>query len=463
MLMSIDLRSILIGVMLLGTALSAQEPPSPQAESKARLSDQAIGLQVDAVPTRPAPILELGDPFLGRGPISEGFAGPGGSRWNPTFQLFGTFRTAAQIFDAGDQTFSEVATRLDLFGNLSLTQTERFLFGFRPLDDEGERFVGWNFAPEDEHGFVEAFDGRVSTLFFEGDLGEIFPDLDPGERGLFDFGFSVGRQPLRLQNGLFIEDASVDGFGLVRNTLKPGGFSNLRLTGFVGWNNLHRANRRRDDGATLVGLFSEADIGDSTVAVDLAWIAAPADTGDALYFAAASTQRLGGLSSTFRAAASVPLERDTPATRQGYLAVAELSWAAGGEEDLWYANAYWGIDDFSSALRAPDAGGPLARIGILYAAQGLGRYGSALDSEPQRSVGLGFGRQFFWDDLRQQLVLEAGGRIDTDGSDRGAAALGFRYQRAIGQHLIFQTDAFAALREERAPGFGFRVELLVKF
>ncbi len=431
-------------------------------DSKSRLSDVAIPLQISSMPKTNRPIIGLGDPFLGSGAISEGFDIGTGAIWNPSFYVFGTFRSAIQGYDNGQEFITEWANRLDLFGNLQLTQTERILIGFRPIDFRGQQFSGYAIGPDSIDGWEQGFNGRITTLFFEGDFGEIFPNLDSDDSGILDFGFALGRQPLVIQNGILIDD-TVDGFGLVRNTLLPAGFANLRLTFFYAWNNIHRANRAADGGAELYALFTEADFGESFIDVDLVYVSAPADSGDAFYFAVSATQRLGHFNSTFRFLGSIPLEGDTPFTQGGFLLLAEISWTPTGTDDLYYINGFLGIDEYSSAARAPDVGGPLARTGILYTAQGLGRFGSALDSEPAESVGLSAGRQFFWDEFRSQIIVEVGGRIDTDGSNRGAAAIGLRYQRALGENLILQTDFHAALQERREPGYGIRMELTIKF
>ena len=53
------------------------------------LSDEYVPLQLDAVPDRPKPLLELGPPFLGTGEIGPGFTLPGGAVWRPSFLLLG--------------------------------------------------------------------------------------------------------------------------------------------------------------------------------------------------------------------------------------------------------------------------------------------------------------------------------------------------------------------------------------
>ena len=57
------------------------------------------------------------------------------------------------------------------------------------------------------------------TLFFEGDFGEIFPGLDPYDTKLLDYGFSVGRQPVLIQDGLLINANRLDAVTVTRNTL----------------------------------------------------------------------------------------------------------------------------------------------------------------------------------------------------------------------------------------------------
>ena len=82
------------------------------AETSA-LSDEPVPLQVDTIPMRPRPIAEIGDTFLGTGNISSGINLPTGAVWQPSFQAWGTFRTAVQSFDnTGSDRVSEWANRL---------------------------------------------------------------------------------------------------------------------------------------------------------------------------------------------------------------------------------------------------------------------------------------------------------------------------------------------------------------
>lgn len=446
-------------------AAPPQEKPAEQGktsrESRSRLSDQPIPLQIDTVPGR-AFSLEAGDGFLENAEISKGFELPTGAVWNPRLQIYGTARTAVQTYNDGHRTFTDWANRLDLFTNLQLTGTERILFGIRPLDEDGRPFSGYLLTPDEDEGWQNGFDTRVETLFFEGDIGELFPKLDEDDSGWTDFGFAVGRQQVVLQEGLLIDD-TIDGIGLIRNTLKPSGTSNLRITGMWGWNDVNRGNGFRDKEADLIGLFTEADLPFSTMALDLIYVDSLERRGDSFHAALSAVQRIGELNTSFRLLQSVAFDHDNEFAGTGTLLFSEISVTPHGTDDVVYANLFWAVDEYTSASRAPDAGGPLGRVGILFAAVGLGRYDAALDNRATDVVGAAVGWQQLFDEGRKQLILEVAGRVSTDRDDTSGVAVGARWQQAFGQHVILRSDVHLSYRESRGPGFGARVEFLVKF
>ena len=455
-------RCAFLVMLLWSVSVSAGDGPQGSLEdSPSRLSDEPIPLQVDQVPTRTAPIFELGDPFLGFGPISRGWNLPTGATWNPSLQLYGGFRSAAQIFDARNQRTSEWANRLDLFANLSLTATERLLVAVRPLDKDGQ-FTSYQFVPDEDDGWQEELDAEIELLFFEGDFGEIFPDLDRDDSGLLDFGFSVGRQLIQVQDGMLMNDI-VDSAGLVRNSLRPAGFSNLRVTGLAAWNDIHRGNNLEDESATIVALLSEADIGKSTVAVDLLYTFSDGTDGDGAYLGVSSTQRIGEYNTAFRAMGSYAVDGDSPSVDSGALIFGEVSWTPHGTIDVTYFNAFAGVEQFTSAARGPDAGGPLGRVGILFEAVGLGRYGAALGNDLSETFGAALGRQWIVADARRQWILEAGFRSDFRGDETATAAVAGRLQQAIGSRFIVQMDLFGRIEEGREDGYGARFEFRIKF
>jgi hypothetical protein len=429
--------------------------------SGSRLSDQPIPL--DKTLERPPPLLELGDPFLGTGNLQKGITLPTGAVWQPSLVLFGDFRTAVQTFSDGKNTFSEWADRLDFFANLQLTGTERVLLGLRPLDRNGKYF-GYQF--NSDPGFKARLDGNLAMLFFEGDFGQLFPKLDLYDRNSLDYGFSIGRQPLLLQDGLLLND-TIDSIGIVRNSLHTAWTSGWRLNFYYGWNYIHRNNNELDTSAQLLALSTTADFYWSTMQLDFVYVPASPKTGDGLYAGFGATQRINAFgnafNTTFRILGSAALNHATPQTSSGALLFSQVALTPKGTLDWVYLDLFVAIAKFSSAARSPDAGGPLGRIGILYDAVGLGRYGSALSNEANHSVGFALGYQMFFDTFRRQLILEVGARKDTKRTNLDAAAMGARLQQAIWRHLILQFDTFVSGGRHQGPGYGGRTELMVKF
>ena len=438
-----------------------------------RLTDEKIPLmKLDEMPKRPKPILELGEPFLGTGTLKKGIKLPTGAVWQPAFLLFGTYRTGIQSFDTGRDQISEWANRFDLFGNLYLTFTERILIGFRPFDQDGQ-FTGYTFQPEElRSGFQDEFNRTITTLFFEGDLGEIFPFLDKKDKRSFDFGISVGRQLINFQEGLLIND-NIDAVGLTKINLKLPSAVNFRYTLLYAWNQLNRTNVSRanaeDNSASLFGVLTETDWRASTVAFDAIYVNADAATGDGIYGGLSAVQRWGRYNTSFRVVGSFPIGGETAQNSQGVLLMSEISWTPHGNHNLFYLNSFWGIDQFRSAARDPATGGPLGRTGILYAAAGLGRSGAALSNQADEAFGGSFGYQMFFAHTRRQLILEAGGRYATDETGQRAFAAGARYQLAFGRHGVIALDSFAsyelgrtALTNDNEFRFGGRLELVIK-
>jgi len=73
------MRLALFPVLLLfvGLTLPALAQDHGEDEGGSRFSDEPIPLA--DLPERPNPILELGEPFLGTGTLSQGFTMPGGA------------------------------------------------------------------------------------------------------------------------------------------------------------------------------------------------------------------------------------------------------------------------------------------------------------------------------------------------------------------------------------------------
>ena len=441
---------------------------SSQAVNDAwRLADQVRQYPVDPV-ERLDLLLELGDPFLGNGPIRPGIKTPFGQMLQPGFLLYGSFRTALQSFERHGVNSIEWSNRLDLNGNVNLSGTERLVFSMRPLDSQTGNFTGYNFQPNDNSGWHEDFNARLTRLFFEGDLGEIFPGLDPDDSHTYDLGFSIGRQRMTVQDGLLLNDL-IDAVGITRNSLVFDGISNLRLTGIYGWNHINRGNNdvafQADyHSVKLFGLLAEADTAwNNTVSLDALYVGGDSDE-NAWYFGAASTQRFGWLNSTFRVNASIPAHESSSRVGSGVLLVSQLSSTLPSSDNLLYFNSFWNIGRFTSAGRSPDQGSPVANLGLLYGPVGMGRYGVPLGEPIDHTVGTAIGYQMFFDGINSQLIFEVGARANTQ-NRLSDAALGFgtRFQKSFGKRHVLRLDAFVATEEHQPVSYGLRTEWMIKF
>lgn len=419
------------------------------------------------LPSRPPLLFEMGNGFLDTGNLHPGFEIPFiGAVWQPRLWAYLINRTAFQSFDNGgpNQRETEIANRLDLFANLQLTGTEKILLGLRTTDDNRpDRFTRYTFDGADE-GFNDEFHFNVETLFFEGDLGSLFPVLDQQGQLPIDLGFTVGRQPLVFQEGILIND-TVDAVGFVRNNIPFPGTSNFRVSAMYAWNRLDRNdNATRPGDENMYGLFIAADTHISTFNFDTIYVD-DSDNGDGLYFGLSAIQRLaafGGISSAFRINTSIALDEeiDDNVIGTGALLTSELSKTVYGSDDIVYFNSFLGLGNFTQAGREAIVGGPLANTGILFASPSLGNYLAEIDPFTSDSViGGAIGYQAFWDDKRRNLILEAAGRHDLSGNGFDSLGIGFQLQQAVGQHVQLQFESFYTFNEGRDDGFGGRAEV----
>ncbi|MEZ5383955.1 MAG: hypothetical protein R3F13_00425 [Prosthecobacter sp.] len=404
------------------------------------------------------------NPFLGRGSISPGFRIPTGAVWQPVTVIYGEARTAVQAFDNGLVNVNQWANRLDIFGNIYLTPTERINFGFRPLDRDN-RFSGYRFGGDGSENFMDHFNGNLRSLYFEGDFGELFPNLDPEDKNSLDYGFAVGRMPISYQDGLLVNDV-LDGVGITRASLFLFGASAARLTAFYAWDQIHRGSNARDPDAKLYALSYAADYTASTYEVEVVYVdGGNASGGDGVFAGIGQTRRFGKLNSTLRAAFSWALDQETAAIGTGSIFFHQLSRTMNYNDDIAYLDTFLSVDNFTSAARDPAAGGPLGATGILFEAVGLGGYGAALGNTTSTgSVGFGLGYQHFFDEEKKsQLVAEIGARWHTQSPGRSGYALGLRYQRALDQHTILRADGFIGQFDDGETGQGLRCELSFRF
>jgi hypothetical protein len=378
-------------------------------------------------------------------------------------------RSAYQSYDRSDQNVREWANRLDLFANSQLSGTERVLLGLTPLHDRDSGvFSGKVYSPNDDERSINELNLKIDTLFFEGDLAEIFPNWDYSDSLKNDIGFTIGRQRLVFGDGFLVND-NMDGFGLSKNNIRFANNPNIinwRSSVFFGLNGVNRADNLEDDDSKLYAWFNQIDTITTTYNIDLVYVSSDF-AGDLLNLGVDATRRLGKTNLTLRAAVSNALDEKTAQSDDGLLLFAELSWIPKYTHDNLYLNGFLGFDNFTSASRGPLVGGPLGRAGLLYAAQGIGSFPAPLSNSARDAAGVALGYQKFSHDRRTQFTIEAAARFensDTEPSDnlRDEYGLGFRLQRAIGHRAFWQIDGFITDQQDRDAEVGIRIELQIK-
>jgi hypothetical protein len=446
-------------------------------ELHTELEEEAIGLQY--IVPRPRLLVECNERFLGPGPLATGIElGLLGPVWRPALWVWGEHRSAAQYYDNGsNNAISEEANRLDLFAQLNLSGTERFLFAVRPLDRENSLGTAREFASYDfgTGNDLPGFNFQPQSAFFEGDFGELFPWLDPYDSEFLDYGFSVGRMPLLAQQGLLLAEDAIDALTITRNTVNNGRNLNQRITGVVAWNEINRNSpvapnpgTMLDENSKMIAVLTETDFFRSTVNADVVYVAGDDVQGDLVVTGLSGIQRHYFHHNTFNtslhALASFPTDKTTPYAEQGELLFAQTSWTPHHYYDLIYVNGFVAIDQFTSPAREPLAASPIGLAGIGFAHTGLGRAGPPMGVRTSDVTGGALGYQWFFDGTRKQLIWETGGAKEIEGpASRGIVGTILRYQAAHGQHTIFLLDGFVAKQETFDLSVGGRAEIRLKF
>jgi len=431
----------------------------------------------------PRPILELGQPQYVEGPFgqSDGFVNLGEKNLLfPALQVFGDFRTAFAANDVGNDTIYEFANRLNLDIDLKLTATERIHAFFRPLDHNG-KFLGYRWSDRNDDnggdGAIGGLDGRIETLFFEGDMGAIIAGATD-EYQSFDLPFSFGKLPFLTQNGLWTNDAFV-GFGFAIPSMNSPtlDISNMDFTFFAGFTDTNspafvdaRGINRKND-ASIYGVAGFIEWYEGYSELGFAYVDGRSDLDDIDYFnaTAAFTRRYGGwLSNSVRLFGAFGQDTDNRAkTADGFALLVENSLITSKPGTfIPYLNGWIGVDKPQSLVR--DAGNLLLNTGITFENDGMTSF-PKLDDTAQDTYGAAIGINYLFN-LDQQLVVEASTVQMLEGNKQpGQPAqgpqygLGVRYQVPVTNRVILRADGILGIRENDENVAGARVEVRVKF
>jgi len=451
------------GVGYSNQAIAAEKAKEQLAESSSRYSDKITGLkEQDDLPKGPRPLIEFGQGYLEEGPYKYEFELPTGMVVSPGLVFFGNFNTGFEVTDNGvADTTAELVTTLNLFANLTLSGTERILVGVSPLQRENGPKSRYQFQPNSQ--WEGEANLRLTTAFFEGELSEMFPHLDIDGRLPLDYEISFGRQGLRIQDGVLIND-TMDSVALTRSTIPLPGTNFGRISGLVAWNNVHRSNNKDDAEGELYGLFSSIEVNHAIYELNMTYVDSSPEIGDQFNIGLNMVKPFivfeHEIDSTTHLAYSHTPDAETAHATDGALFYTSLSWAPKGTVDIMYVNAFAGIDQYAPAAR--QAGGPLGLAGLLFAGNGLA--GPAIGNKANDAYGGAIGYQMFFSPaLRRNLIFELGGK--KDGSEGGIDRVGgaVRYSQAIGRRTFFEIGGFLVGQESIDDAYGIRTKLSVIF
>lgn len=410
------------------------------------------------LPERAAPLIEVGGRFLDTGPIGEQWELFTGAFWQPRLWLIGNYRTALQFSDSGaDSYHGEWVHQLNLGFNLQLSGTERLFLEINPLNQNSQH-TGIEFKPA-EKGWRTHLDGNISSLFFEGDLGEVFPFLNSNDEGGGDVGFSVGRQRLTLQEGYLMNDI-LDMVGVTQNSILIPGSSNFLITGFWAWSEVNRFNRDEDEDAMLFGVHARMDRPIATWDFDAIAIV---DEDDVPHYVAglSAISRIGHYGLALRALGSLVTD-DHDFADTGLLLAFQSNVTPNGSDDLLYLNGFWQIGEYTPGSLDNISPGPLAQTGILFAANAIGRIAPLLSGDVEKGFGAALGYEWLIN-RNTQTWLELGFRIFEEDQPYWQVGLVNRWQFATSDRSVFIVDAGVEKTDEEETAWLARAEWLIKF
>ena len=410
------------------------------------------------------PLIEGGGGIDEDGPLSSGIERPTGPVWQPSLRIRGSQRVALLATDgdrrtrrAGDR--SELKTRMDLFADILLSETARIHAHLRPLDEKG-RYAGTTYAPSTaQSGWETEWDSDFETLYFEGDLGEMFPLPGLQDRESGEIGFAVGRLPVKFQNGYLVRD-DMTAVRLALTDIEADEPSGIRITGLWAFDDINKPTGMADnrDVQALI-LSAEGSFPWGTLELDIGGTFSGEERGNQVNAGVGWTGSSAG--GTYSVHANVSNHYSQSETTRnvedfdGALLVAGYSTEFGEQRHRLYGRGFWADGDFGRL--ADDGRVPLlAPVGLSYTGVGLGSYRSALWSRPLDAAGAALGVQLIFNEKKTSWTVELAHRHDLEPDDAfgdtGGVALTTRLKHRLLDFLTVQVDAyFATLEGDGGP------------
>jgi hypothetical protein len=385
------------------------------------------------------------------------------------FMAYGDLRVAAADNDNGKaapngKTYqSTIATRLNLDLDLNLTATERIHAFMRPFD-KNNSFTRFEIDGGVKDKFVHEFNPKLTTLFFEGDIGNMLAGLI-GKPRRYDLPVAGGLVPIVTQNGIWIEDAFKGmAVGITAKNSKELDISNMDLTFFTGLDRVTTDAIPKGHGsAKIYGLAGFADLLKGYMEAGYGYV--EAQDRDLSYHnvtAAFTTRFEGTVSNSVRLIGNFG-QKAAVKTANGLLVLVENSLITSRPLTFVpYLNLFAGFDTPQSLARAADAGGVLRNTGINFQTDGLTLF-PTLDPFGHDSYGGAAGMEYLFN-LDRQIVVEGTVVERMRSNPMGAQyALGASFQQPINNAWIVRIDGMRGWLQRQKDIFGVRLELRRKF
>ena len=417
------------------------------------------------------PWIEWGRPFYDYGPYPPSSTILG--RTNlvaPQFLVYGDFRSALASRNSGGVANNQIASRLNLEGDLKLTSTERFHASLQPLNRNGN-FTRVEFNSQDAQ-FTQAFNANLVTGYLEADLGALWGGLT-GKVLPFELPIAIGAMPLLFQNGIWLDDNVIGAaVSLPAKNSRVFDIPNFDITFFYLFDNINSPAFQGDNSAAKTyGVASFFDVAEGYIELDCAFLEDRTNLNRSYHNLGLSyTRRYGGvLSNSVRLISNLGQEANGIAnTADGLLLLMENSLIT-ADPYLFvpYFNLFAGFRRPQSVARNGAAGGILRNTGILFESDNLTGY-PTLDATGNEAYGGALGVNMIPAAINQQLVLEyAFVNVMDDIAFRKAQGnqqgLAMRYQRNLSNSWLMRADAMYGFLDNAKDISGIRLEARHKF
>lgn len=416
------------------------------------------------------PLVELGLPFYGNGPIPESQTWLGPTNLvQQKFYVYGDYRAAFAQNDLAVGEDTVLAHRANLDIDYWITSTER-LHAFVGPFQEQNRFM--RIEDGDFQNELDFWNPDTDALFFEGDLGQMFGGW-AGQYAPIDLPITAGLVPLLFQNGIWMQDAMTGVAATLPARNSPGlDWSNYDVTFFAAFDQVTSAAFDFDQSAAhLYGATTFIEARGGYFELGYAYADSQVQADDSYHNIGLSYTRryLNVVSNSVRVIVNAgqqgPVaERDA----EGVLLLMENSLLTKNHYNVIpYVNFFAGFHNPQPASRGLAFGGVLFNTGILFQSDLLTSY-PTLDATGHNTFGAAAGLDLLSPTFSQQVIVEVAAQkaLDTDqpsGVPGDQLGLGARWQKPISRAALIRADAMVGWLGNSGDIAGARVEYRWKF